>query len=234
MSVAAIVAAAGRGERLGAGGPKALQALAGSPMLVHAVRALAAARGVEAVVVAAPPDLVTETRDALGAHHDGAALVVVAGGSTRPASVRAALSALPPGTTTVLVHDAARPLAPVGLVEAVVAAVAAGAEAVVPGVPVVDTVKQVADGVVVATLDRAALRAVQTPQGFRREVLERAHAGQQAPAGAEATDDAGLVERLGVAVTVVPGHEDAFKVTRPIDLLLAEAVLARREASGAR
>ncbi len=233
MSTAAIVAAAGRGERLGAHVPKALHEVGGVPMLVHAVRALAAARGVDLVVVAAPPDLVDRARELLADEHAGADLVVVAGGATRPDSVRIALAELPPGTTMVLVHDAARPLAPVSLVEAVAAELAGGADAVVPGLPVVDTVKSVADGVVTATVDRAGLRAVQTPQGFRRDVLERAH-GEHDPAGPDVTDDAGLVERLGLTVVVVPGHEEAFKVTRPLDLLLAEAVLARREAAGAR
>lgn len=243
LSVAAIVAAAGHGERLGDGdptastapraptAPKALRDLAGVPMVVHAVRALAAARGVDLVVVAAPPDRVEDTRTLLRDQHEGADLEVVAGGATRPESVRAALAALPQATTTVLVHDAARPLAPVDLVEAVVAALADGADAVVPGVPVVDTVKAVADGVVTATLDRSGLCAVQTPQGFRREVLERAHDAHDAHdrGGPDVTDDAGLVERLGVRVVVVPGHAEAFKVTRPLDLLLAAAVLAGRE-----
>ena len=124
-------------------------------------------------------------------------------------------------------HDAARPLVPGVLVDAVVAAVRGGADAVVPGLAMVDTVKQVgADGAVVATVDRSALRAVQTPQGFRRAVLESAYGG---PDAGEATDDAGHVERQGGRVVVVPGAEEAFKVTRPLDLLLAEAVLAGRE-----
>lgn len=227
MSVAAIVAAAGQGLRLGPGGPKALQLLAGEPMLVHAVRALAAARDIDLVVVAAPPDRLEETRALLREEHHGAELDVVAGGATRSESVRHALSALPGGTTAVLVHDAARPLAPVHLVEAIASAVLGGADAVVPGVPVVDTVKEVADGMVTATLDRSGLCAVQTPQGFRREVLERAHA-EHDPAGLAVTDDASMVERLGLSVLVVPGDEEAFKVTRPLDLLLAEAVLRRR------
>ena len=202
-------------------------------MLVHAVRAIAAARGVDLVVVAAPSGRVEDTRTLLRDQHEGAELEVVAGGTTRPESVRTALAVLPLTSTFVLVHDAARPLAPVHLVEAVVAALEAGADAVVPGVPVVDTVKAVSGGVVTATLDRSGLCAVQTPQGFRRAVLERAHDEHDA-AGPDMTDDAGLVERLGVSVVVVPGHAEAFKVTRPLDLLLAEAVLARREVSGAR
>jgi 2-C-methyl-D-erythritol 4-phosphate cytidylyltransferase/2-C-methyl-D-erythritol 2,4-cyclodiphosphate synthase len=145
-------------------------------------------------------------------------------------SVRLALAAVPADIDVVLVHDAARPLVPAALVSDVVAAVRGGADAVVPGIPLADTVKRIDDaGIVRETPDRAALRAVQTPQGFRRAALEAAHAA--AGPGAEATDDAGLVERGGGAVLVIPGHEEAFKVTRPQDLLLAEAVLAARAGS---
>jgi 2-C-methyl-D-erythritol 4-phosphate cytidylyltransferase len=157
--------------------------------------------------------------------------MVVAGGDTRQDSVARALVALPADIDVVLVHDAARPLVPTSLVDAVVAAVRAGADAVVPGLPVADTVKSVGRGdLVTATLDRSILRAIQTPQGFRRSVITSAHAASDPDA--PATDDAGLVEALGGTVLVVPGDEEAFKVTRPLDLVLAEAVLARRRASG--
>jgi len=130
----------------------------------------------------------------------------------------------------VLVHDAARPLVPAELVSAVVAAVRSGHVAVVPGLAVVDTIKSVDEADDVSgTIDRSILRAVQTPQGFTRTVLQQAHA----LADDDATDDAGLVERLGMPVHVIPGHEEAFKVTRPFDILVAEAVLARRRAAGA-
>lgn len=231
--VAAIVPAAGRGERLGPGAPKALRLLGGVPLLVHAVRNLAAARLIDLVVVAAPPDRVTAMRALLADHHTGATLHVVPGGPTRPESVRAALAALPDAVGVVLVHDAARPLAPVELIDAVASAVRAGADAVVPGLPVTDTVKRVAGDVVTETVDRSALRSVQTPQGFRRTVLEEAHldlSDEGIPGGI--TDDAGLVERAGYSVIVVPGAEEAFKVTRPLDLVLAEAVLARRRSGG--
>jgi 2-C-methyl-D-erythritol 4-phosphate cytidylyltransferase len=227
--VAAIVPAAGRGERLGPGAPKALRLLGGVPLLVHAVRNLAAARLVDLVVVAAPPDQVTAVRALLADHHTGATLHVVAGGPTRPESVRAALAALPDAVAVVLVHDAARPLAPVELIDAVASAVRAGADAVVPGLPVTDTVKRVDGDVVTETVDRSALRSVQTPQGFRRTVLEEAHLDLS---DGGITDDAGLVERAGYPVIVVPGAEEAFKVTRPLDLVLAEAVLARRRSGG--
>ncbi|MFC5722583.1 2-C-methyl-D-erythritol 4-phosphate cytidylyltransferase [Streptomyces gamaensis] len=242
---AAVIPAAGRGTRLGPGTPKALRALNGTPMLVHAVRAMAASRAVTLVVVVAPPDGAAEVRTLLDAYPltgpDRAELLVVPGGASRQESVRLGLKALPEDVGTVLVHDAARPLVPVDVVDAVVAAVRGGAPAVVPALPLADTVKQIAprpDAApgtpepVVGTPERALLRAVQTPQGFDRGTLDAAHeqfAGQHGEEGA--TDDAGLVERLGTPVVLVPGHEEAFKVTRPLDLVLAEAVLARRRAN---
>jgi 2-C-methyl-D-erythritol 4-phosphate cytidylyltransferase len=235
---AAVIPAAGRGVRLGPGAPKALRALAGTPMLVHAVRAMAASRAVSLVVVVAPPDGAPEVRNLLDEHPlpDRTDIVVVPGGETRQESVRRGLDALPEDIDVVLVHDAARPLVPVDTVDAVVEAVRGGAVAVVPAMPLADTVKQVeprADGAaepVVGTPERALLRAVQTPQGFDRGTLDKAHR-TVAVAGDGATDDAGMVERLGAPVVVVRGHEEAFKVTRPLDLVLAEAVLARRRAT---
>lgn len=235
--------AAGRGERLGPGAPKALRELGGVPLLVHAVRALARSRAVGLVVVAAPADGVAEVVGLLDSHGlDGKDVRVVAGGATRQESVRLGLAAIPAEVEIVLVHDAARPLVPVEVVDAVAAAVRAGAEAVVPAVPLADTVKRVepnpgAPEPVLDTPDRATLRAVQTPQGFRRGTLAEVHAKaltEEAGGGLPpVTDDAGLVERFGGRVVVVPGHEEAFKVTRPLDLVLAEAVLARRRASDA-
>ncbi|MCM2577273.1 2-C-methyl-D-erythritol 4-phosphate cytidylyltransferase [Streptomyces meridianus] len=238
--IAAVIPAAGRGLRLGPGAPKALRSLNGTPMLVHAVRAMARSRAVSLVVVVAPPEGAAEVRTLLDGHALAARgtteVIVVPGGETRQESVRLGLAALPGDVTGVLVHDAARPLVPVDTVDAVAAAVRDGAPAVVPALPVSDTVKEVgpsADGgpePVVATLERARLRAVQTPQGFDRGTLLEAHE-KVALEGEGATDDAGMVERLGVEVVVVPGHEEAFKVTRPLDLVLAEAVLARRRAN---
>jgi 2-C-methyl-D-erythritol 4-phosphate cytidylyltransferase len=213
-------------------------------MLVHAVRALSRARLVDLVVVAAPPDGVAEVRSLLAMYDIGAEVMVVAGGAERQDSVARALEALPADVGVVLVHDAARPLAPSELVDAVAGAVLAGHLAVVPGQPVTDTIKRV-DSLapnattattasfpvaepVTQTVSRADLRSIQTPQGFDRDVLAKAHAA----ADAVATDDAGLVERLGLPVVVVQGSAEAFKITRPIDLLLAEAVLAERRSRG--
>lgn len=217
--VAVLVPAAGAGLRLGPGAPKALRDLAGEPLLVHAVRRVSAAPSVGQIVVAAPESGVEAVRDLLA---PVAPVRVVAGGASRQASVAAALAAAHPGLGIVLVHDAARALAPPQLVERVAAAVRGGHPAVIPVLPVVDTVKQVDDaGRVLGTVDRAVLRAVQTPQGFRRDVLVAAHAA----AADEHTDDAGLAEKLGVTVHVVDGDEAAMKITRPLDLRIATALL---------
>jgi 2-C-methyl-D-erythritol 4-phosphate cytidylyltransferase len=230
---AALVAAAGRGERLGPGMPKALRPLGGVPMLVHAVRALASSRVVDIVVVAAPEDSAESVQSMLTGQSFGAEVVVITGGDTRQDSVARALLTLPDDVDVVLVHDAARPLVPGELVAAVVAAVRRGHPAVVPGLLVVDTIKQVdGNSDVQRTVDRSELRAIQTPQGFDRHVLQRAHASVDLD-DSPASDDAFLVERLGLPVHVIPGHEEAFKVTRPFDVVMAEAVLARRRAAGA-
>lgn len=219
MTVGAVLAAGGRGERFGAAVPKALVPLAGEPLVVHAWRALRDG-GVSEVVVAAPAEQVPTISELLPQAR------VVAGGMTRTASVRRALDALPDDVDVVLVHDAARALAPAALVTRVADAVAAGADAVVPVVAVADTVKEVDDGGrVVRTLDRSVLRAVQTPQGFRRDVLVRAH---ESAGDIDVSDDAGLVERIGVQVTTVPGSGEAMKVTTRSDLLVAESFLQQR------
>ena len=201
--VAGLVPAAGAGVRLGGGVPKAWRPLAGRPMVAYAVEVLASV--CDLVVVAAPPGYEAERA------------VTVLGGATRAASVRAMLAALPPEVAYVLVHDAARPYAPASVATRVLAALRSGESAVVPVLPVVDTVKRVdAGGYVLETPDRAMLRAVQTPQGFERALLDEAHA-----AGADATDDAGLVEALGVRVFTVAGDELAGKITTPADLVAA-------------
>ncbi|MDG4828095.1 2-C-methyl-D-erythritol 4-phosphate cytidylyltransferase [Solwaraspora sp. WMMD1047] len=218
--VAVLVPAAGAGVRLGPGAPKALRPLAGESLLVHAVRRIAAAPSVRVIVVAAPPAETGAVRQLLAGVAD---VTVVPGGAHRQESVAAALRAVPAGPEIILVHDAARALAPTLLFESVGAAVRAGTDAVIPVLPVVDTIKEVsADEMVLGTVDRGTLRAVQTPQGFRRSVLAAAHAAAAGPL----TDDAGLVEKHGVRVKCVPGSAYAMKITQPFDLALAEHLLA--------
>ncbi len=217
--VAVLVPAAGAGVRLGPGGPKALRLLDGEPLLVHAVRRVAAAPSVRLIVVAAPATEVGAVRALLA---PVATVTVVAGGAERQESVGRALAAVPPDIPVVLVHDAARALTPPELIESVAAAVRDGRPAVIPVLPVVDTIKQVGPGEIVhGTVDRSVLRSVQTPQGFRHDVLARAHASAVDPL----TDDAGLVEKAGIEVACVPGSELAMKITRPLDLVQAEALL---------
>lgn len=219
----AIVPAAGCGERLGAGLPKAFVELAGRTMLEHAVDALLGAGVVDRVVAAIPADRVDQTA-ALFGDRAGDRIVVVAGGPERSDSVRLALAAVGE-PEFVLVHDAARPLTPSSLIHRVVAALREGMPAVVPALPLSDTVKAVdANGVVLGTPERAGLRAVQTPQGFQTAILLRAY--RQAGVSAVATDDAALVENLGVPVHTVAGDALAFKITTPLDMRLAEAVLS--------
>ena len=225
-SVGVVVVAAGSGTRLGAGLPKAFVRLHGRPLLGHALDTAARVRGLAALVVVAPPDLADPTTSDWAGVDLPPGTVVVPGGSERTDSVAAGLAAVGE-VDVVLVHDAARCLTPLAVFERVVGAVRGGAAGAVPGIPLVDTVKTVdAHGVITGTPDRATLRAVQTPQGFAREVLVAAHAG-----GGSATDDAALVELTGHHVVVVDGDPLAFKVTTPDDLEHAERVLAQRAAA---
>lgn len=204
--------------RLAAGVPKAFYQLDGRTLAERAVEGLVASGVVDSVVVAVPPGLTDEAKLILG---DKA--IVVAGGANRIESVRQALAGLPATAEFVLVHDAARALTPPELIVRVVNALWAGNSAVVPALPVADTIKAVdANGVVLGTPERAGLRAVQTPQGFARDLLVRAY---QRAGAAEFTDDASLVEHLGGQVHVVEGDPLAFKITTPLDLLLAQAIV---------
>lgn len=230
-----VVVAAGAGTRLGASRPKALVPLAGKPLVAHAAGRLHAA-GCDQLVIVAPADAVAAVSHAVFDAVDPAWPImcgghVCAGGDTRQASVARALGAVDPRKAeVVLVHDAARPLAPVPMIRSVIEAVRGGAHAVIPGLPVTDTIKRVADGAVVATVDRSELVAVQTPQGFDFPTLYRAHRAGRDAAADERTavsDDAGLVERFGdVPVRVVPGDDRAMKITTAADLAFAEAMLA--------
>lgn len=213
----AVVTAAGSGERLGAGIPKAFVDLGGFTMLELAVDGLLASGVIDRVVVAAPAGRVDATAVLL----DGRASVVE-GGPQRDDSVRLALDAVG-DPEFVVVHDAARPLTPVSQIQRVVAALHEGLRAVIPVLPVVDTIKAVdGNGVVLGTPQRDGLRAVQTPQGFQTELLRRAY--QRGGAGV-VTDDSSLVENLGAPVHTVAGDPLAFKITTPLDLRLARAVL---------
>ena len=225
MAVALIVAA-GRGERLGTGRPKALVMLSGRPMLEWSVDSLRSVRAVEQIVIALP-------EGELGAAPQGT--IGVVGGATRSASVSAALAAAVEAGV-VIVHDAARPLASPALFERTLAELERhGCDAVIAAVPVSDTVKEVADDgrTVRATLERSRLWAVQTPQVFRRAALERA---LQAPAAvlAAATDDAWLIERSGGVVRVTDSEPGNIKVTSPADLRIAEMLMAERLAGAPR
>lgn len=217
MSAAAVILAAGAGRRLGVEVPKAFLPLGGRPILAAAAAAAAASPAISSLVVAAPPGYEHDARACLDGLQVPAA--VVTGGRTRQDSVRSALAALPSDVTVVAVHDAARPFAPPDLFTTVVNAVIDGADGAVPVLPVTDTVKRVADGRVVATVDRATLGLAQTPQAFRVEVLRAAHA-EAARAGTEVTDDAMLLESTAM-VAAVPGEPGNFKVTTMLDLVRA-------------
>ncbi len=217
-TVVAVVPAAGLGERLRAGIPKAFCELDGRALLEWAVAGLLQSGVVDHVVAAVPADRIDQAKQVLG---DQA--TVVAGGPGRTESVNLALAALPGKPEFVLVHDAARALTPPLLIVRVVDALRAGHDAVVPALPLSDTIKAVdANGVVLGTPERAGLRAVQTPQGFATDLLLRAYCAYQ---GGGFTDDASLVEHVGGQVQVVDGDPLAFKITTQLDLVLAQAIV---------
>ncbi|MEV6341636.1 2-C-methyl-D-erythritol 4-phosphate cytidylyltransferase [Nocardia vinacea] len=217
-SVVALVPAAGRGVRLGESTPKAFVTVGGTPMVRLAVDGLIASGAVDRIIVMVPTELV---ESAVALLPPSESVRVVIGGTERTDSVRCGIAAAP-DAAHFLVHDAARALTPPELIARVVAELRVGAEAVVPALPVVDTIKSVdARGVVTGTPDRAGLRAIQTPQGFAADLLRAAYADERL----QATDDAGLVELLGTRVRTIPGDPMAFKITTRLDLLLANAVL---------
>ena len=214
MTVAAILVAAGSGQRLGAGVPKAFVEVAGRTLLEHAAARFTTHPAVRSVLVVAPAAQVAEAARLTGVR-------AVAGGATRQESVACGLAALPEEAEFVLVHDVARPFVPEAVVSAVIAALAGGAGAVVPVVPVHDTVRQILEsGALGPVVDRSSLAAVQTPQGFRRDVLAAAHRA----AAPGATDDAMLVEALGHSVEPVTGADESFKITTAADLARPRAL----------
>jgi 2-C-methyl-D-erythritol 4-phosphate cytidylyltransferase len=223
MQSLAILVAAGRGERMGKDRPKAFLELAGEALVLRAARVFEAAPSVSWIVAVVPEEEVAAARALLAPVRKLAA--VVPGGERRQDSVLAGLERAPVGFDgVVLVHDAARPLVDVALVEAV-AREAAGAGAALPVIPVVDTVKRLRDGLVVGTLDREELGAAQTPQGFRFPLLAEAYEAAFRER-LTLTDEAMAVERLGAPVRAVPGSPLNRKITTPADLAWAEGVLS--------
>jgi 2-C-methyl-D-erythritol 4-phosphate cytidylyltransferase len=221
MQALAIVVAAGRGERMGGGRPKAFRDIAGEPLLFKAAQVFERAPSVEAIVAVVPSDEVETARDFLAPLRKLRA--VVAGGSRRQDSVLEGLKQAPEGFAgVVLVHDAARPFVDVPLVEAVLAA-ARETGAALPVLGIVDTVKRVRDGRVIETVDRSELGAAQTPQAFRFRLLVDAYEAAFRD-GITLTDEAMALERIGVAVTAVPGSARNRKITTPEDLAWAEGV----------
>ncbi len=229
MNGLAILVAAGRGERMGGGRPKAFLPLAGQPMLLRAALAFEAATSVGAIVVVVPFDQISEAAEILRSVTKLHA--VVAGGAGRQDSVLAGMKDAPEGFDgVVLVHDAARPLVEPSLIDAVAQA-AHESGAALPVLGLVDTVKRVRGGLVVETVDRAELAGAQTPQGFRFALL--AHAYEEAFRDrVTVTDEAMAVERIGELVVAVPGSPRNRKLTTPEDLAWAESIL-RLEAATA-
>lgn len=218
MPTVALLVAAGRGERLGSDGPKAFVMLGGHPMVEHSVRALRAVPDIDRIVIALPPGVTAP-----------AGTVAVQGGEHRSLSVKAALAHAGDHADVVVVHDAARPLVTPEIVQACLDELATqDCDAAIAAAPVTDTIKQSDGGNVVArTLDRSVLWAVQTPQAFRRDALERALDADPATLAA-ATDDALLVEAAGGEVRLVEAPRENLKVTTAEDLRLAELLLAQR------
>lgn len=219
--VVAVVAAAGKGARLGANVPKAYVPLQGRTLLEHSVSAMENSEMVDEIVVVVSPSMEPLARRYLERHD----VRFVHGGAERADSIYAALQSIELDDACVLIHDSARALTPPGMIARVALSVLEGAPAVVPVLPVTDTIKQVDGQKVEATLDRASLRAAQTPQGFDLRTLREANEAYfSSPQDFVATDDASLMEWFGAPVVTVPGDPLAFKITTPIDLQLATAL----------
>jgi len=211
---AAIIAGAGMGHRLGAQIPKALIQIDGVTLIERAFASLSTV--VDEIVITAPAGYEEQFRTIVGE-----SATVITGGVLRSDSVNLALKSLSPSTKYVLVHDAARALATSELASRVLHELQSGESAVIPALSVIDTIKEVdRDGYVQNTPDRSSLRAVQTPQGFAVEVLKRAHEASQ-----DATDDAALVEALGIKVKTIPGEARAMKITNPEDIATAVTMI---------
>ena len=231
MRIVALIPAAGQGRRLGAAVAKQYLSLGGTPILVRTLRVFEENPLVNGIVLAVQPGRQDRLQDDfLRSYPCHKLLRVVAGGAGRQESVARALEAVPAGAELVVIHDGVRPLLGQELLSAVIEA-ARRSGAALAAVPVRDTVKQVEGGLVRATLDRSSVWLVQTPQAFSADLIRRAHE-KAASDGIQGTDDAALVERLGIPVEVVTGSEENIKVTTPADLIFAEAILAARAARG--
>lgn len=228
MSIAVVIVAAGKGERLGAGVPKAFASLAGRPLLAHAIENLAGVSNLSQVIVAAPESHLETAKQLLANSGLKSQFKVVQGGQTRQQSIANALAEVGNEIEVTLIHDAARALATSKLFETVAQAVVSTHGGVVPTVAVVDTIKKVADEVVYETVDRSVLAIAQTPQGFPTDKLIAAYAH----AAEEYTDDAALFQAWGGAVTRVPGEANAFKITSPEDLANAARLFASQLRTG--
>lgn len=216
--VAAIIPAAGLGVRLGADVPKAFLELGGLTLLTRSAHAMSSVADI--IIASVPEDALAQASIQLA--EVDAEIHIVSGGVHRQESVANALRKLPEDVTIVLVHDAARPLVPIKVAQDVVAAIRNGAKAVIPVLPLVDTIKRVNNqGIAIETVDRNQLRRVQTPQGFDRATLDLAH---EDPA-VVATDDAGLMDALGILVETVAGDERAIKITTMADVRYALSFL---------
>ena len=228
--VIALVAAAGKGTRLGAEVPKAYVELRGRTLLERSVQAMVTSGIVDEVIVLVSPAMENYAERILARVEADIPLRLVHGGGERADSVWAGLQAIPDEDAVVLIHDAARALTPPGMIARVAKRVLEGATAVIPVLPVADTIKEVEGDTVLATPDRSRLRAVQTPQGFSLAALRHANVGywEQNP-DFTAKDDASLMEWHGTRVETVQGDTFAFKITTPIDLLLAKAVTDEAE-----
>ena len=228
--VIALVAAAGKGTRLGAEVPKAYVELRGRTLLERSVQAMVTSGIVDEVIVLVSPTMESYAERILARVEADIPLRLVHGGGERADSVWAGLQAIPDEDAVVLIHDAARALTPPGMIARVAKRVLEGATAVIPVLPVADTIKEVEGEAVLATPDRSRLRAVQTPQGFSLAGLRQANEDywQQNPEFT-ATDDASLMEWHGARVETVQGDTFAFKITTPIDLVLARAVTDEAE-----
>ncbi len=234
MHIWAILLAAGHGRRMAeaAGGPKQFLLFHGVPLYWHAAKTFASVARLRGLIFVFPEHCLNEERERLKlltSRSFGLPWRVTAGGAERRDSARNALAALPSECDAVLIHDSARPFVTPTLTNHVIDALEDGAQGVIPGLALTDTIKRAHDGLVAETLDRSSLFAVQTPQGFARGILEQAHAKALENAWS-VTDDAALLERLGLPVRLVPGEMENRKITTPEDLRM----LASRETAPAR